>query len=314
MLKSKTIVPVLFFIQFLFAMSVGAQNYTGTYQVMRLQFGAPAPDVRYYVQDSQGRMSGADPNAPMTAAGQQLVGVSPTGEVNQIPGASVDQVNLWEPENNDASSNTSWEIDVDDPGPQTFNVLYTTQLPVAANWIVVCLFQRTDNSLTRTEIPIIAKNGFYASAQIVLNTDGTLSVSRTASSINLLEDTQSACSLADIKPAEACEVLEDLASGIDKAINKKDIQTKILDLKRYLLVLNRLNFWGKQGYPSDWNDLNAHPECAPLCNAILRNNQFYINPEAYSALKFDAEILLNIPHNCKKFFPRKHGKRTKRHG
>ncbi|HZM02298.1 MAG TPA: hypothetical protein VFC44_04670 [Candidatus Saccharimonadales bacterium] len=105
-------------------------------------------------------------------------------------------------------------------------------------------------------------------------------------------DTQSACSLKDIAPEAACGVLESLASAVEKAITNNDTDKERHNLELYLRILNRLHNWGNKDARHDWDDFKDHPKCDEL-RKDKDDTIFFAKDPAYSALKLDAETLLN---------------------
>jgi hypothetical protein len=165
----------------------------------------------------------------------------------------------------------------------------------------VCQLSITGLYAVSTNIPqigsrmeILVSNGITKKIQVTFDpTDRSLISTPIIASGGLIQDTQIACSLGDISPTEACEVLEALATEIEKAVSDGNTQIEAIELKVYLIILNRLHNWGRKGYRHNWDDLRVYPECTPLCNKDRDHTIFFAKDPSYSALKLDAETLLN---------------------
>jgi hypothetical protein len=101
------------------------------------------------------------------------------------------------------------------------------------------------HNLTSDVSFVLAQKGIFKQIQIAASQANGITVTPVINSGDFLHDTETACSLDDISPAEACAVLEDLATEIEKSITRGDTQDEPLELNLYLLVLNRLHNWKK---------------------------------------------------------------------
>ena len=141
---------------------------------------------------------------------------------------------------------------------------------------------------------MLAQKGVYKQLQVSVGAAGNLTITPIINSGDFLKDTQAACGLGSISPPEACEALEDLAATAEKAKTKGDSRLEAETLELYLSILNRLHNWGQKGYRQDWDDFKGPcSECDHLRQKDLHRTKFFgQGPYAYSALKLDAETML----------------------
>jgi hypothetical protein len=140
---------------------------------------------------------------------------------------------------------------------------------------------------------VVIANGVSRQIQVTFDPiNETLMTKPIIGSGDLLRDTKIACSLGEISPVEACEVLADLASEIEDAIAKDNKRVESVELKLYLSILHRLHKWGESGSRQNWTDLNDCSECAPLCKKGTERDEFFAKDPSYSALELDVDTLL----------------------
>jgi hypothetical protein len=272
--------------------SIGCQDLYGASPpygtALSIHFNAP--EIFGYATDSSGNQSGTDPNVSLDNVGQQIVnGIF--HDLTGIPNSSVEQDNLDE-----GQSSTAWEIDIPVPvGNFTFS--YSSADTNGTGEVFVQLMNYSTNNLTSNEIYLLAQNSTFKQINITVSQGNEISVIPVITAGSLLQDTQSACSLEEISPAEACEVLEAIALEVEKSITQGNTSAEAIELNLYLLVLNQLHNWGNAGSTQNWGNFNGYSECLPLCNKGLNGANFFAKDPAYSALDLDAQTLLNALPN-----------------
>ncbi len=126
----------------------------------------------------------------------------------------------------------------------------------------------------------------------------SLTVTPQVNGAELLKDTRVACSLDDLGPAQACAVLERVASKVSEANARQDARAEADELRLYGRVLDRLHLGTEGDQRHDWDDLKARPECAVLFTKKNRHAPFFVKALAYFALKADvAALLASLPRS-----------------
>jgi len=256
-----------------------------------LDFFIISPPALVYVQDPQDNMTGADPTKGLNSYG---VG----SNIQDISTSFVYQENIGGDAKgglNAPSPTTGWSINIFDHPAETYTI---NLLGVATGVCDLSIDALYVNSLDIPKITnqtkILIANGMNKKIQVTFDpTNKVLAINPIINNGDLLQDTQIACSLGDISPTEACEVLESLATEIEKALNDKNTQLEAVELKLYLIILNRLHNWGGEGYRRNWDDLRVRPECTPLRNKDGDHTIFFAKDPSYSALELDVKMLLN---------------------
>ena len=255
-----------------------------------LAINAYAPPAAIVVVDSLGNKAGVELSDPLDEFGRG-------SSISQIPGSDVEQQNIVSDEGtplNQPNTNTSWSIFIVDQPAQAYTI---NLVGIDSGTITLTLsggYESKDKkNISAVEQSFLVEGGVTRSVQVNYDpTAGALTITTTINSGNFFQDTQIACSLGDISPTKACEVLEDLATEVEKAIIQGDTHAEALKLKLYLLILNRLHNWGNKDARHDWDDFKDHPECDEL-RKDRDDTIFFAKDPAYSALKLDAETLLN---------------------
>ena len=272
---------------------IGQDSLAGTihtWQDHDLNIFAGSPPALIFVQDSQNNITGADPAKGLNNYGQGTV-------VQEISKSWVEQ----EHTGSDAVSGTfvpnaatSWSISIPDHGPESFVVNLVgvttgvTALSISGLFAIKLKIPQIENDLN-----ILVANGVTKQIRVTFDSiNRSLITTPTIKAGDFLRDTQSACNLKDIAPEAACDVLEALASGVEKAISKGDVDKERLDLELYMKILNRLHNWSDKDARHDWDDFKDHPECDGL-RKDKDDTKFFAKDPAYSALKLDAQTLLD---------------------
>jgi hypothetical protein len=256
-----------------------------------LSLNFTAPDIRAYLTDSSGRRTGIDPAVELDSVGQQQVN-GKDYQLVEIPNSNAEQNNLDE-----GQPRTGWEIGMREPsGAFVFN--YSSDKQFGAGIIGIDLMDYSSRKLSSGATFLVAQKGSYKQLRISVGAATGLTITPVINDGDFLKDTQAACGINAISPSEACEVLEDLASNVEKAKSEGNSKVEADRLEIYLLVLNRLHNWSVRGFRKNWDDLKDHQECDRLRKGDLEEAKFFAKDPGYSAFKLDAETLLNaLPKN-----------------
>jgi hypothetical protein len=260
-------------------LEAGTPPYT---QMLAISFDAPA--LRAYISNGSGQRSGADPSVAMDAVGQQEINGADY-QLNEIPGSSCGQSNLDE-----GQASTLWEIDLTNSTGIYF-LNYTSNLTQSADVVSIDIQYYSPDKFLPFRAALMAQSGTYKKLQIAVSAEGT-TITPIINTDDFLHDSQSACKLLDIAPEAARDVLEELAAAVEKAIAKGDTDKERIDLELYVRILNRLHNWANKGTRQDWDDLKDHANCDEL-RKDKDDTKFFAKDPSYSALKLDAETLLN---------------------
>lgn len=255
---------------------------------------ADVPPAIISVIDSSGNLAGVDQT-------KSLNGLGSGTSIQNIPGSWVMQNNSsTDVSSGGALPGTSWSIYISDQPAQSYTVNLlgngsdSTYLGITGGYALSV--HKSD--LGDIQLPLLISTGITKTAQISYDPNsGTITAAPIINNGDFLRDTQFACSLGAISPAEACEVLDAIASEAEKSINQGSTNSEAIELNLYLLVLNQLHNWGNAGSIQNWGNCNGYSECLPLCNKGLNGTIFFAKDPAYSALELDAQTLLNALPN-----------------
>jgi len=284
----KFVTPTYCVLAFGFAHSVLAKAPTYWWTSTALAIRTSAPPALMFVSDSQGRVTGTNVDMPVDQYGQQKI----SSRFQNIPHSGAVETNIADNETDQINPNTECDVNIMDGGAQSYTIHLVglsndfEQVIVDLNYSSTTVTPLTETVFVPTEIGV--------SRTVTLACDPasrTIQLALLVSLGDFLRDTQSACSLKDVAPAATCDVLEALASGVEKAITKGDTDLERIDLELYLQILNRLYNWGNENTRHDWDDFKDHPECDEL-RKDKDDTKFFAKDPAYSALKLDAETLL----------------------
>jgi len=253
-------------------------------------FGS-SPPAFIYVQDSNGNITGADPASTMDAGGN-------AGKLQAIPNSYVDAVNIASDDPASAGqpgNATAWSISILDHPAETFLVdLVGVQSGLCELFINENHVVQSGIPTMRSVLNVLVSKGAKRQIQVSFNpTQNNLTITPTVNVGDFLRDTQLACGLNAFGPAEVCEAMEGLASKIEKARAKDDPQVETVLLNVYLAILDRLHYWGKDGFRKDWDDFLDQEDCQSLCKHDVKGTQFFVKDPVYSALTLDAQTLLD---------------------
>jgi hypothetical protein len=254
-------------------------------------FDSGCPPSEILVTDSTGAQAGVDTTKPLDQIG---TGTS----ISQIAGSYVEQMNIGTDEGGSADqpqASTSWTIYVSDQPAQS----YLVSLVGLKTGVAFLNIGGGYHGKQRPPIPMWQQSFLMAEGvtkTIEVNYDpsaASLTITPNIKNGDLLADTQSACGQGTIGPIEACKALESLAEKFDEAQIKSDLKVERADLLIYLAVLDHLHNWGKDGHRKDWDEFKDKSECAPLFKRRWDGVKVFANDPVYSALKLDAQTLLN---------------------
>jgi hypothetical protein len=280
---------ILISIIFLNQHSLSATVLKASDHILNIFVGSPP--ALMFVEDAEGRISGADPAAGLDASGAGKA-------LQNIPASFTDSDN---PESDDPSSlgqpsdTTGWTVSIFDHPEETFTVnllgLQTgvCELTVNGNYIV----EKNIPSIRAVQSILVSKGNTRIIKVLFNPASKSLTIAPQVISGIFSRDTQAACELGAIGPPEACQVLEALASEVESAETKGDAKAEKMGLGIYLAVLNRLHNWGHEGSRKDWDDFKGQSECGPFFKRGWDGIKVFANDPAYAAVKLDVETLLN---------------------
>ncbi len=205
---------LLFFPLFAMAQNTGFTFNPQTDTILTIDLHTPP--ALLWVVDSNGLMTGANPNLPVDAYGMQE-STYPNGPLTQIPNSNSMQTNLEDDDNNDNSISTFWENDFVVNSPQIYTVNLLGITTGIAHFRVTGFIPHHRTNFENVNILLQAG----ATRQITVNFNtqrDSLSVDEVVAPGDLLNDVKMVCSLgyADIRN---CRHLEELAEAITDAIN-----------------------------------------------------------------------------------------------
>lgn len=185
---------------------------------------AEAPPAVFYVVDSQGRRTGADPNLPINQNGQQ--GANVTSGLSEIPLSLVVQENIASDDKttqNQPQANTLWDAEIYDGGAQTYTI-NVTGLTAGDEKIYISGFLKHQKGGVRNSFEMLVLPG--KSRQITVAFDLAQKSIVTTPVVNngdLLDDIESACEQRLIS-RDVCDFLKDKADRIKKALDRHRLE------------------------------------------------------------------------------------------
>jgi hypothetical protein len=283
---------ISFFLNF-FICGVAYANlsYTDHYII----FDSGTPPALMVITDSAGNIAGIDSSKSVSSVGAG-------SSISQITGSYVEQMNIGADEGLSPAQPqpvTSWTIYIQDQPAQVYSVnLIGIESGVAFLNIGGGYKGRTRSSIPMWTQSFLVSPGVTHTVEVNYDpSSASLTITPTVNNGGLLQDTQIACTLGAISPAEACEVLEAIALEVEKSITQGNTSAEAIELNLYLLVLNQLHNWGNAGSIQNWGNFNGYSECLPLCNKGLNGTNFFSKEPVYLALELDAQTLLNALPN-----------------
>lgn len=184
-----------------------------------------APPALVYVEDSLDNITGADPNAPFNAYGQQPGNIF---GINQIPSSKVDQDNEavgdMDSGNLTASAHTTWSIDIYDGTPQTYTI-NIKGIATGDETITLGADSRNNPAFSknsRISFDVLINPGQLRKVKLTFDsTQGIISFKRVVSGGDLLIDVKTACQLGQITSSHICKRLVDQSEAIQDSLADK---------------------------------------------------------------------------------------------
>jgi hypothetical protein len=261
-------------------------NYTNHY----ISFDSGSPPALMTIVDSVGNLAGVDLEVPVNSVGYGTT-------ISEITGSYVQEMNIGPDEGATSvqpSSITDWIVFIQDQPAQTYTVNLTGTISGTAYLNIRGGYYNSKNSIPISQQSFFVSPGITRTVEVNYSpSSASLTITPIVNGSDLLQDTQVACNLGDIDPAEACEVLEAIASEVEKSMTQGNANAEAIELNLYLLVLNQLHNWNNAGSIQSWGNFNGYSECLPLRNKGLNGTHFFVGNPAYSALELDAQTLLN---------------------
>jgi hypothetical protein len=265
-------------------------NFTNHY----IMFDSGSPPALMTVVDSTGNVAGVDQEMPVNSVGYGTT-------ISEITGSYVQEMNIGPDEGATSvqpAPTTGWLVYIQDQPAQTYTVNLSGTKSGVAYLTVGGGYYNSTNTIHFSKQSFLVTPGVTRTVEVSYDpTAASLTITPIVNSSDLLQDTQAACKLGDIDPAEACEVLEAIALEVEKSITQGNANAEAIELNLYLLVLNQLHNWGNAGSIQNWGNFNGYSECLPLCNKGLSGINFFAKNPTYSALELDAQTLLNALPN-----------------
>jgi len=188
----------------------------------QLTFSASAPPAIFYIEDSQGHRSGADPLAVTNNNGQQ---VTNRLGLQEIPSSATDQDNESSGDfdsDNDANivpnSTTMWSVDIYDGGAQTYT-LNVKGIESGIEQISVGGILTTSHKVVKNLVSVLITKGELRQMTVAFNPAANiLTFQRIVKPGDLVSDVKAACQLNQITSAHVCKRLEEKAEAIQDAL------------------------------------------------------------------------------------------------
>lgn len=212
------------------------------YQSTHFNVSSDAPPVLVYVEDSQGRRTGADPMLSVSDEGMQ--GSDLFSGLTEIPLSQVIQHTPENPENpSQASPGTGWNIDIYDGGARTY-VIHVKGISEGMATILLTGISRSKN-VAKGKFDVLVNND--AEREIFVSYNPALRkirFRREVSESDLLADVKIACRQR-LLFFHSCKILKEKAEDIEKALSRNHDRLAKKLLEDFLDVLKKLDRHGQ---------------------------------------------------------------------